>query len=38
MASGHVNRVIGRTHGRTDHAAHLKKVLANGEPSTHGVP
>ena len=26
----------GRTHGCTDHAALVKKVLANSEPSTHG--
>ena len=37
MASGHVNRAErGRTHGRTNPAALVKKVLANPEPSTHG--
>jgi hypothetical protein len=25
----------GRTHGCTDHAAYVKKILANLEPSTH---
>ena len=37
MASGHVNRATGRTHGRTDQSAYVKKVLANSEPSTHGA-
>ena len=36
MASGHVNRTKGRTHGCTDQLAGVKKVLANSEPSTHG--
>ena len=31
MASGHVNRTTGRTHGRTDQSAYVKKVLANSE-------
>jgi hypothetical protein len=35
MASGHVNRTKGRTHGCTDQLAGVKKVLANSEPSTH---
>jgi hypothetical protein len=37
MASGHVNRTKGRTHGCTDQPACVKKVLANSEPSTHGT-
>jgi hypothetical protein len=37
MASGHVNRTKGRTHGCTDQPAGVKKVLANSEPSTHGT-
>jgi hypothetical protein len=37
MASGHVNRIKGRTHGRTDQACNVKIVLANQEPSTHGT-
>jgi|SRR5215471_12917557 hypothetical protein len=37
MASGHVNRTKGRTHGCTDQPAGVKKVLANSEPSTHGA-
>jgi hypothetical protein len=37
MASGHVNRTKGRTHGCTDQPARAKKVLANSEPSTHGT-
>ena len=37
MASGHVNRTKGRTHGCTDQLAGVKKVLANSEPSTHGT-
>ena len=37
MASGHVNRATGRTHGRTDQACDVKNVLANTEPSTHGT-
>ena len=36
MASGHVNRIKGRTHGCTDQGSFVKKVLANSEPSTHG--
>ena len=35
MASGHVNRTKGRTHGSTD-PCDVKKALANPEPSTHG--
>jgi hypothetical protein len=27
----------GRTHGRSDQACDVKKVLANTEPSTHGT-
>ena len=37
MASGHVNRIIGRTHGCSDQTCDVKKVLANTEPSTHGT-
>ena len=37
MASGHVNRIKGRTHGRTDHACYVTILLANSEPSTHGT-
>jgi hypothetical protein len=38
MASGHVNRPnSGRTQGCTDQPAHVKKSLANPEPSTHGT-
>ena len=37
MASGHVTRTKGRTHGCTDQLAGVKKVLANSEPSTHGT-
>ena len=36
MASGHVNRIVGRTHGRTDQYCTREEVLANAEPSTHG--
>jgi hypothetical protein len=36
MASGHVNRIYGRTHGCTDQACDVKISLANPEPSTHG--
>ena len=32
MASGHVNRRKGRTHGRTDQTANVKKILANALP------
>jgi hypothetical protein len=37
MASGHVNRIYGRTHGSTDQACDVKISLANPEPSTHGT-
>ena len=37
MASGHVNRTKGRTHGCTDQLAGVKKVLAKSEPSTHAA-
>jgi hypothetical protein len=37
MASGHVNRTKGRTHGSTDQACDVKISLANPEPSTHGT-
>ena len=37
MASGHVNRIKGRTHGCTDQLCDVKNVLANSEPSTHGT-
>ena len=37
MASGHVNRPTGRTHGCTDQRCDVKIVLANSEPSTHGM-
>jgi hypothetical protein len=37
MASGHVNRTKGRTHGYTDQPAGREKVLANSEPSKHGT-
>ena len=36
MASGHVNRIKGRTHGCTDQLCDVKILLANSEPSTHG--
>ena len=36
MASGHVNRIKGRTHGCTDQCCDVKNLLANSEPSTHG--
>jgi hypothetical protein len=37
MASGHVNRTKGRTHGYTDQPAGREKILANSEPSKHGT-
>ena len=37
MASGHVNRTKGRTHGCTDQRCNVKIVLVNSEPSTHGT-
>ena len=37
MASGHVNRTKGRTHGCTDQRCAVKILLANSEPSTHGT-
>src|SRR5258708_35577001 len=38
MASGHVNRIKGRTHGCTDQCCKtVKKALAKPEPSTHGT-
>ena len=36
MASGHVNRTTGRTHGCSDQCCSREKNLANPEPSTHG--
>jgi hypothetical protein len=33
MASDHVNRTNGRTHGCTDQPASVKKSLANSEPA-----
>jgi hypothetical protein len=37
MASGLCAALTGRTHGRTDQPANVKKTLANSEPSTHGT-
>ena len=38
MASGHVNRATRpNTWPQPTNAAHVKKVLANWEPSTHGT-
>lgn len=38
MASGHVNRIKGRTHGCNDQCCKtVKKALAKPEPSTHGT-
>jgi hypothetical protein len=37
MASGHVNRIKGRTQPAPT-SLRVKKVLANSEPSTHGTP
>src|SRR5262245_33300334 len=36
MASGHVNRTKGRTHGCTDHRCNVPETLDSPEPSTHG--
>ena len=37
MASGLCAALTGRTHGCTDQACGVRKVLANSEPSTHGT-
>src|SRR3984893_6146552 len=37
MASGLCAALTGRTHGRADQPANVKKTLANSEPSTHGT-
>jgi hypothetical protein len=39
MASGHVNRILKAEHmAAPTNPAHVKKALANSEPSTHGTP
>ena len=37
MASGHVNRIKGRTHGCTDQACDVKILLANSEPFSNRI-
>ena len=37
MASGHVNRTTGRTHGCSDHCCTREETVDNPEPSTHGL-